>query len=185
LSGAEIALNKNEQIIFEMKPHSTAESKCKFYVKPTFVSAGVDEADPKDEYEKRIPGLNDTVLDNEYYKYSLDGMDIPDAELSKYYSDKQGENGIYYFRGDIYNAYGYMNYREGKWNGEMYQIITSALDYTTGENGNDTMVAFRPNSDGLLDAFVREKNGSYTQEVGSSDFDGVKFSILIKRYNYG
>lgn len=65
--------------------------KCNYYVKAAFVSAGTDAPDPQDEYEKYVPGLNDTASDNEYYKFSAEYAQLPDSDLTAGFRRSKGQ----------------------------------------------------------------------------------------------
>ena len=185
LSGVTMNVNKNEKILFELLPLSTAQSNCDFYIKPNFTSLGIDDADPQNKYENAVAGKNDTLLDNEYYKFSLDGASIPDSQLTAFYSNEQGKNNVYYLRGEADGAYGYMSWVNGMWRGGVNQIITPELDMTPDSEtpDDDAILAYRATSNGLMDAYVREKNGSFAEYDDPNSFDGVKFTVSVRRYD--
>lgn len=180
LSGKTFEVKKNEKFLFEMNPLCADEMKCNYYVKAAFVSAGTDAPDPQDEYEKYVPGLNDTASDNEYYKFSAEYAQLPDSDLTAGFSQEQGTGGVWYLKGDVEKKYERMKFDGENWQGETYQKISSSYEFTTGENGSNTMLMYRAQADGKLEAIIREKNTSFSDSEGC---DGVRFRIAVRRYD--
>lgn len=183
LSGISMDVDKNDKFLFEMNPLCADEMKCNFFVGAEFVSDGVDMPDSQEEYEKTVAGLDDTQDDNEYYKFYADGAEIPDSELTSFFSDEQGKDNVWFLKGDIEGLYEPMAWKNGVWSGEIYQEISRDLEFSTGSAGNHTMLAWRADSDGRLEAIVREKNMSFSEDVSDSGYDGVRFQIAVRRYD--
>ena len=73
-----------------------------------------------------------------------------------------------------------MKFDGENWQGETYQKISFSYEFTTGENGSNTMLMYRAQADGKLEAIIREKHTSFSASEGC---DGVRFRIAVRRYD--